>query len=185
MRLASTICIPISTAFIGQTFAHADSSSQTPLAQPSTERWAAAYGAQIDLPFTGPLAFAHLPYARCLESTEPTLDIALLGLPFDTATTYRPGARFGPTAIRSAARRMRPGRTHTLAWGADPYEQGATIIDCGDVPASPFDNALAIDQMEVAYATLLARPVANASAPGAAELANFAKDGRPHPRIIG
>lgn len=53
------------------------------------------------------------------------------------------------------------------------------------VPVSPFDNALAVDQMEVAYSSLLAREVANgdpAVRPHA--VSAFAKDGREHPRII-
>lgn len=181
----SRLAVLILIGRVASVKAHAEhSEQQQPLTQPAIERWAATYGAQIDLPFTGPLSFAHLPYTRCLDAPDTALDIALLGLPFDTATTYRPGARFGPTAIRHAARRMRPGRTYTLAWGDDPYTQGASVIDCGDVPATPFDNALAVDQMEAAYATLLARPVINETAPGMAALAELAKDGRAHPRIV-
>jgi agmatinase len=100
----------------------------------SSETWAEKYGAQPDLAFTGPLAFSHLPYIRCLEDTSPAFDIALLGMPFDTAVTYRPGARFGPQGIRVGSRRsLRGYTTWSLSWGLDPYEQGLEIIDCGDV----------------------------------------------------
>ena len=37
---------------------------------------------------------------------------------------------------------------------------GASIMDCGDVPISPYDNTLALDQIETAYTTLLSREVA-------------------------
>lgn len=56
---------------------------------------------------------------------------------------------------------------------------------CIQVPVSPFDNALAVDQMEVAYSSLLAREVAHgdpAVRPHA--VSAFAKDGKEHPRII-
>ncbi|KAJ3750857.1 Arginase/deacetylase [Lentinula detonsa] len=128
--------------------------------QDSSTTWLEKYGSQIDQPFSGPLSFSHIPYTRCLENEETKFDIAILGMPFDTAVTYRPGARFGPYAIRSGSRRQRETRGYTMSWAKDPYAEGVEIIDCGDVPVNPFDNALAIDQMEVAYSTLLNRPLA-------------------------
>ena len=59
-----------------------------------------------------------------------------------------------------------------------------TRCTCRQVPVSPFDNALAVDQMEVAYSTLLARPVANESSLWAEKTRNLSLDGEPHPRII-
>jgi agmatinase len=117
------------------TFNDAPSSSPPPSSPryPSGETWSEKYGAQPDLVFTGPLAFSHLPYARCLEDASPAFDIALLGMPFDTAVTYRPGARFGPTGIRIGSRRIRGDRAWSLSWGLDPYQQGLEVIDCGDV----------------------------------------------------
>ena len=47
---------------------------------------------------------------------------------------------------------------------------------------SPFDNVLAVDQMEVAYSTLLGRPVASEDMPHATS--HFALDGKEHPRIV-
>lgn len=99
------------------------------------EQWATKYGHQIDLPFSGPQSFAHLTYTRCLDDVnhlEP-FDIAILGMPFDTAVSYRSGARFGPHAIRSGSRRLRDPHGYTLSWGMDPYEYGTRIMDCGDV----------------------------------------------------
>ncbi len=100
----------------------------------SSETWAEKYGAQPDLAFTGPLAFSHLPYIRCLEDASPVFDIALLGMPFDTAVTYRPGARFGPQGIRVGSRRSFPSYSAwSLSWRLNPYQQGLEIVDCGDV----------------------------------------------------
>lgn len=149
----------------------------------SQETWLSKYGRQVDQPFSGPPAFSHLAYARCLEDESVGFDIAVLGIPFDTGTSYRPGARFGPFGIRSGSRRQRDIHAYTLAWGNNPYEQGFRIIDCGDVPVSPFDNALAINQMEVAYSSLLARSISS-KVPAWKEGAVLAKDGREHPRIV-
>ncbi|KAK0233523.1 arginase deacetylase [Armillaria fumosa] len=139
------------------------SAHQIPLAGHSADSdkalsWMEKYGKPIDQPFSGPLSFSRLPYTLCLEDEDATFDIAILGMPFDTGVSYRPGARFGPYAIRSGSRRQREARGYTMSWGNNPYNHGAKIIDCGDVPVTPFDNALAIDQMEVAYSTLLKRP---------------------------
>lgn len=97
------------------------------------ETWLSKYGKPSDHPFSGFLSFSHMPYAVCLEDETTGFDIALLGFPFDTAVSYRPGARFGPYAIRSGSRRQRKIRGYTLAWGVNPYDQGVKIIDCGDV----------------------------------------------------
>ena len=98
-----------------------------------SEEWLNKYGKQIDQTFSGPLSFSHLPYTRCLEDASAKFDIAVLGMPFDTAVSYRPGARFGPFAIRSGSRRQRFGRAWTLGWRMNPYEAGIEVIDCGDV----------------------------------------------------
>ncbi|XP_006454028.1 hypothetical protein AGABI2DRAFT_182028 [Agaricus bisporus var. bisporus H97] len=140
---------------------------------------------QIDQPFSGPLSFSHLPYHRCLEKEDVLFDIAIIGMPLDTTVSYRTGARFGPYAIRSGSRRQREVRGYTMSWGVNPYEQGSKVIDCGDVPVSPYDNALAVDQIEVAYSSLLARTPASvkegSASPGHPVLS---KDGLTHPRVV-
>ena len=107
--------------------------SNAPSNTPSAEGWLKKYGPQIDQTFSGPLSFSHLPYKKCLEDTSVEFDIALLGMPFDTAVSYRPGARFGPYAIRSGSRRQRESRGYTLSWKSNPYARGLEILDCGDV----------------------------------------------------
>src|SRR5271154_1084301 len=118
-----------------------------------------------DLPFSQPVTFAHLPWHRCLApshaETNP-LDIAILGFPYDTSTSYRPGARFGPRGIRAASAREKPGRSYNTLYGLDPFANllhkaggspdddasqasgratGLSIVDCGDIPITPFDAA--------------------------------------------
>ncbi|ETW86728.1 hypothetical protein HETIRDRAFT_307854 [Heterobasidion irregulare TC 32-1] len=171
-------------------FAHAHPHEQALLSAPvaaadaqEAQTWLVKYGKQVDLGYTGPLSFSHLDYHRCLEDETKDFDIAVLGMPFDTAVSYRPGARFGPFGIRAGSRRQHGERAWTLSWGMDPYRLGTKVIDCGDVPLSAFDNALALDQMEVAYSTLLARPVARTLSLDPPERI-FAKDGKAHPRIV-
>jgi agmatinase len=130
-----------------------------------------------DLPFSSPATFAHLPWQRCLSHAHTTpLDIVVLGFPYDTSTSYRPGARFGPRGIRAASAREKPGRSYNTLYGLDPFANlvhkaggspdddtsqasgGATslsIVDCGDIPITPFDAAHAFKQMEQAYRQIL------------------------------
>ncbi len=54
--------------------------------------------------FAGPATFARLPRLEDVGSC----DVAVVGVPFDAGVSYRPGARFGPGAIREASRLLRP-----------------------------------------------------------------------------
>lgn len=54
--------------------------------------------------YAGPATFARLPR---LDEVG-TADVAVVGVPFDTGVSYRPGARFGGNAIREASRLLRP-----------------------------------------------------------------------------
>lgn len=94
--------------------------------------WTQTYGHPMDLAFSGITTFAHLPHFQCLTASEP-LDIAIVGYPFDTAVSYRPGARFGPHGIRGGSRRLRPMNGWSLHWRNNPYDGSTIIYDCGDV----------------------------------------------------
>ncbi|WPG99656.1 Hypothetical protein R9X50_00247500 [Acrodontium crateriforme] len=107
-----------------------------------------------DWGFSGISTFAHLPHQRCLQHPETEYDIAIVGVPFDTAVSYRPGARFGPRAIRAASARQTSFRGFNPRAGINPYLEWAKIIDCGDIPITPFDNALALRQMSEAFTNL-------------------------------
>jgi agmatinase len=85
-------------------------------------------------------------FARIADIHEVTdYDIAVVGLPFDGGTSYRPGARFGPMAVRQAARTLRPG--YHVEFGVAPLEQ-VQIVDAGDVTITPFDITEACTQIE-------------------------------------
>ncbi|CAF9929506.1 MAG: hypothetical protein HETSPECPRED_007372 [Heterodermia speciosa] len=107
--------------------------------------------------FSGISTFAHLNHVKCLVNRDVAFDIGIIGAPFDTAVSYRPGARFGPRAIRAASSRQTPFRGFNPRRGLNPYSTPLTILDCGDMPLTPFDNALALHQMTSAYQTLNSR----------------------------
>lgn len=62
--------------------------------------------------FNGLSTYANVPYVHCLANSTISgediekYDIAVLGAPFDTGVTARPGARFGPGGIRQGSRRI-------------------------------------------------------------------------------
>lgn len=109
-----------------------------------------------DWNFAGISTFAHLPAERCLVDFNTTYDVALVGVPFDTAVTYRPGARFGPRGIRAASMRQNRMRAFNARAGINPYQNWAEVIDCMDMNITPMDNVLALNQMTDAFNNLLA-----------------------------
>ncbi|ORY07792.1 arginase family-domain-containing protein [Clohesyomyces aquaticus] len=107
-----------------------------------------------DWGFSGISTFAHLPHIRCLSHPKTDYDIGIIGAPFDTAVSYRPGARFGPRAIRAGSSRQTSFRGYNPRANLNPYTSWAKIVDCGDIPITPFDNALALRQMSEAFIEL-------------------------------
>ncbi|KAK1138575.1 hypothetical protein N8T08_002369 [Aspergillus melleus] len=108
--------------------------------------------------YSGISTFGHLKHRNCLLEPDLHYDIGIIGVPFDTAVSYRPGARFGPRAIRAASNRHLPSRSFSPYAGINPYQSWATIYDCGGVPTTPFDNNLALRQMTSALRELSSRP---------------------------
>src|SRR5438477_9930136 len=82
--------------------------------------------------FGGPATFARLPRLDEVERC----DVAIVGVPFDSGVTYRPGARFGPSAIRQASRLLRPCHPEmgtmpvALQQVADPGHIASTPVRC-------------------------------------------------------
>ncbi len=83
------------------------------------------YGTDIEATYAGALSFMRRKYTRDLEG----VDVAVSGVPFDLATTNRPGARFGPAGIRKASALLAWGLP--FPWDFDPFDRLA-VIDYGD-----------------------------------------------------
>ena len=79
------------------------------------------------------------------------VDAVVYGIPFDTAVTYRPGARFGPEAIRSASALLRP---FHAGYGIDLCE-ALSIVDYGDLPVAPGDTVGTYARVEAALAPVV------------------------------
>ncbi len=79
--------------------------------------------------FTGPSTFARLPHVRTLVD----VDVAIVGVPFDTGVTYRVGGRFGPNAVRAASVMLRPYNTNL---DVKPFDV-LSCVDYGDVSIVP------------------------------------------------
>ena len=72
--------------------------------------------------------------ARYLETDSATwLDVALLGIPYDGGVSYRPGARFGPRAVREQSSLIRS--WHPVL-KVHPFER-LRMADCGDIDVNP------------------------------------------------
>jgi agmatinase len=85
--------------------------------------------------YTGVRTFAGLPHAPLAEvvAGASPAEIAVLGAPFDTATSWRPGARFAPEAIRSASVLLRP--WHPVHDVDVLYSR--PVLDAGDIAITP------------------------------------------------
>ena len=87
-----------------------------------------------------------LPHVTALAG----LDAAAVGIPFDTATSFRAGARFGPEGIRSASALLRP---YHPVLDLDVLE-AVSVADYGDVPVAPGDTEGTYRRIEAGLAPL-------------------------------
>ena len=98
--------------------------------------------------FAGPSTFARLPELRDVESC----DVAIVGIPFDAGTSYRPGARFGPMSIRQASRHLRT--NYHPSYDVEPFKV-QQVADAGDITCNPFSIDESIKQIEAGATDLL------------------------------
>jgi len=98
--------------------------------------------------YTGPRTFARLPH---VPLPHEDVDAAVIGVPFDTATSFRAGARFGPEAIRSASALLRP---YHPPLDVDVF--GAlSVVDGGDLEITPGNAQQTAEQIDAALQPVL------------------------------
>jgi agmatinase len=87
--------------------------------------------------YAGEATFARLPRLTDV----PQADVAIVGIPFDSGVSYRPGARFGPSHIRESSRLLRPYNPVLEV----PVFASQQVADAGDLAVNPFsiDEAIA------------------------------------------
>src|SRR5512143_1674801 len=79
--------------------------------------------------FSQPATFMRLPYSTNLSG----VDVAIVGVPFDGGTSYRPGSRLAPREIRSQSSLIRP---YNYFQQVAPFDR-LHVVDAGDIDASP------------------------------------------------
>lgn len=99
--------------------------------------------------FAGIATFARLPRIEDVE----TADIAVVGVPFDSGVSYRPGARFGPAHVREASRLLRP---YNPAQEVFPFA-AQQVADAGDIAVNPFNIDEAVREIEAGALELATR----------------------------
>ena len=99
--------------------------------------------------YAGTATFARLP--RIDEVSD--VDVAVVGVPFDTAVSYRPGARFGPSHVRESSRLLRP---YNPAQDVGPFDR-LQVVDAGDIAANPFSMDEMLREVEAGARGLLER----------------------------
>jgi len=99
--------------------------------------------------YAGEATFARLP--RIDEVSQA--DVVILGVPFDSGVSYRPGARFGPSHIRESSRLLRPYNPALQV----PVFASQQVADAGDLAVNPFSIDDAISAIERGARALLER----------------------------
>lgn len=102
----------------------------------------------MDLPrFAGIPTFMRLPHVDLDSSRLRDVDIGLIGIPWDSGTTNRPGPRHGPRQLRDLSTMI---RAENAATGVRPYET-ANCADLGDVGPNPADIQDSMDRITAFY----------------------------------
>ncbi|MDX1875822.1 agmatinase [Mycolicibacterium sp. 120266] len=96
--------------------------------------------------YTEPGTFARLPRLDQVGRA----DVSIVGIPFDSGVSYRPGARFGPGHVRTSSKLLRP---YNPAVDVEPFA-AQQVADCGDIAVNPFDIADAIETIDAAVTDL-------------------------------
>lgn len=96
-------------------------------------------GRGLDATYSGALSFMRRRYTRDVTGA----DLAVVGIPFDLATTYRPGARLGPRAVRAGAVQL--AELKAFPFGFDPFDH-LSVVDWGDVY---FDSGYGVNAPDI------------------------------------
>ncbi|KAI1085245.1 Arginase/deacetylase [Whalleya microplaca] len=173
----------LTLVYVAGSAAHAGHDDQKSLSGPHQSLWYNTLpgdgGTQADSVFSGISTFGRLPYQPCLSNQDVEYDLAFIGAPFDTGTSYRPGARFGPSGIRQGSRRLNLYGGYNVPLDTNPFNGWAKVLDCGDIPVTSFDNTWALKQIEEGHYNILSRaPKTDAKKPGPS------KRGKTLPRVI-
>lgn len=91
--------------------------------------------ARVSPRFAGIATFGRYPLLASLPREKRSVDWAIYGVPFDAGVTYRPGARFGPRAIREESQYL---KCYSIEHAVDICEK-LSLADAGDSPVNIYD----------------------------------------------
>ena len=117
----------------------------------------------FDLPrFAGVPTFMRLPHVSLDEARIQDVEIGIIGVPWDSGTTNRPGPRHGPRQLRDASTMIRA--EHPVS-GVRPYER-SNCADLGDVSINPADIEDSMNRITAFYNKVLAKGIKPLTAGG-------------------
>lgn len=105
--------------------------------------------------FAGPGTMMRLPAWPTDQPLDASLDVGFVGVPLDIGTSHRPGARFGPKAIRAESSLLRP---HNMLTRAAPFEH-LQVADLGDVAINTFNLEKSLVIIESFYDKLMSHEI--------------------------
>lgn len=103
--------------------------------------------------FAGIATFGRYPRLEDVAPDCLPVDWAIFGVPYDTGVTFRPGARFGPRAIRDASQYL---KRYSIPHGVDVCDV-LSLADAGDAPVKPYHPAEMLEEV-AAWASALGQP---------------------------
>ena len=117
----------------------------------------------FDLPrFAGVPTFMRLPHVSLDEARIQDVEIGIIGVPWDSGTTNRPGPRHGPRQLRDASTMIRA--EHPVS-GVRPYER-LNCADLGDVSINPADIEDSMNRITAFYNKVLGKGIKPLTAGG-------------------
>tara|TARA_B100000131_G_scaffold261247_1_gene257336 strand:- start:96 stop:1046 length:951 start_codon:yes stop_codon:yes gene_type:complete len=117
----------------------------------------------FDLPrFAGVPTFMRLPHVSLDTPKISDVDIGIIGVPWDSGTTNRPGPRHGPRQLRDASTMIRA--QHPVS-GIRPYEK-LNCADLGDVSINPADIEDSMNRITSFYKTVIEKGIKPLTAGG-------------------
>ena len=99
--------------------------------------------------YSGALSFLRRPYSHDFEG----VDVAITGVPYDGAVTYRPGCRLGPRSIRAASVQLAELEAFPSGFAISDYLH---VVDAGDVVLNPHEPASIFDAIYSHAKTIIA-----------------------------
>ncbi|PQE05817.1 Agmatinase 1 protein [Rutstroemia sp. NJR-2017a BVV2] len=160
--------------------AHGDHAGQVPIAGPHKALWYNTLpgdgGTQADSVFSGISTFGRLPYSPCLATDDVKYDIAFIDQELASAPLVSDKVL---VVSISSSRRIGFSGGYNVPLETNPFNSWATVIDCGDIPVTSYDNTWALHQIEEGHNSILSRaPATDAKKLGPA------KHGKTLPRVI-